>query len=81
MMYYYDLHQRTMFGYRKVASNILPTPALMDATYPPSDVDAYEWEPAKDGHPAIWRLRDDGFDKPGTVYTRVTATTKHEDDD
>lgn len=76
----YDLLERTMFGYRVVAENILPTPFLMDATYPPKPVDAYESDPATADSPAIWRARDDAYDAkhaPGVKYTTVWAVTRH----
>ena len=77
MSHWYDIHQRTQFGYRTIATDILPTPRLMQATYPPKDVEAYQEKAGSPEHPAIWRLRDDAYDPPGTVYTRVTAITKH----
>jgi hypothetical protein len=81
MSYWYDLHQRTMFGTKVIAENILPTPFLMDAAYNKREgVEAYEETPATDGHPAVWRARDDNYDRryPGVVYTRIHHVTKHE---
>jgi hypothetical protein len=83
MSYWYDLYTRKIFGPVIVAENVLPTPMLMDAAYNrPDGVDAYESDPATDGHPAVWRVRDDAYDAkhaPGATYTRIYHVTKHEE--
>jgi hypothetical protein len=81
MAYWYDLHQRAMFGTKVIATNVLATPMLMDKAYNLREgVEAYEETPATDGHPAVWRARDDNYDRryPGVVYTRIHHVTKHE---
>lgn len=63
---------------RIVAEPVLPTPRLLAEGY--RLVEAYESDPASEaggvggrGHAAIWRVRDDAYDPPGTKYTRVTV--------
>jgi hypothetical protein len=50
---------------------ILPTPMLLSVGH--KITEAYEETPATDEHLAVWRVRDDSYDKPGTVYRRVTV--------
>ena len=57
----------------------LPTPMLLDQFGRIPRVEAFEDQPANSRYPAIWRMRDDRHDAPGTVYRVVRAITRKHD--
>jgi len=51
---------------------VLPTPRLIsEGTRTLYGIEAYQSDPASEKYPAIWRVRDDSYDAPGTEYQRV----------
>jgi hypothetical protein len=50
----------------------LPTPRLVDEATGGKIVEAYRDREADEQYPAMWRVRDDSYDPPGTKYVNVT---------
>lgn len=59
--------------------DVLPTPMLLDQFGRIPRVEAYESQPASAQYPAIWRMRDDRHDEPGTAYRVVREITRKAD--